>query len=115
STDAQVGALLLGLRAKGETVAEIVGFRDAALRNAVTIDAPSAVLDIVGTGGDAVGGILNISSVASVIAASAGVPVVKHGNRAASSASGASDVLAELGVDIQLTAAQTAEVFRATG
>lgn len=115
ATDAQIGALLLGLRAKGETVDEIVGFRDAALRSATTLDVPSAVLDIVGTGGDALGGILNISSVASIIAAAAGAPVVKHGNRAASSASGASDVLAELGVDIQISPERIAEVFRATG
>ena len=115
ATEAQIGALLLGLRAKGETVDEIVGFRDAALRSAVPLTTPSTVLDIVGTGGDALGGILNISSVAAIIAASSGVPVVKHGNRAASSASGASDVLAELGLDIQLSAAQTVEVFEATG
>lgn len=115
ASGAQIGALLLGLRAKGETVDEIVGFRDAALRSATPLDVPASVLDIVGTGGDALGGILNISSVASIIVAAAGVPVVKHGNRAASSSSGASDVLAELGVDIQLPAERVAEVFGATG
>ncbi|HWL60358.1 MAG TPA: anthranilate phosphoribosyltransferase [Microbacteriaceae bacterium] len=115
ASGAQIGALLLGLRAKGETVDEIVGFRDAALRSATALEVPSRVLDIVGTGGDALGGILNISSVASIIAAAAGVPVVKHGNRAASSSSGASDVLSELGVDIQLPPERVAEVFTQTG
>jgi len=115
ASGAQIGALLLGLRAKGETVDEIVGFRDAALRSATELRVPSTVLDIVGTGGDALGGVLNISSVASIIAAAAGVPVVKHGNRAASSASGASDVLAELGVDIQIDPERIADVFDAVG
>ncbi len=115
ASGAQIGALLLGLRAKGETVDEIVGFRDAALRSATALDVPARVLDIVGTGGDALGGILNISSAASVIAAAAGVPVVKHGNRAASSSSGASDVLAELGVDIQIPAERIAAVFHRVG
>jgi len=115
ATPAQIGALLLGLRIKGETVDELVGFRDAALAAAAPLAIPSDALDIVGTGGDAFGGILNISSVAAVIAAATGVPVVKHGNRAASSKSGASDVLTELGVKVDLSPEQMSEVFHRVG
>jgi len=115
ATPAQIGALLLGLRIKGETVAELVGFRDAALAAAAPLAVPPDSLDIVGTGGDAFGGILNISSVAAVIAAAAGIPVVKHGNRAASSQSGASDVLTELGVNVALEPERMAEVFHEVG
>src|SRR6187402_3289489 len=92
ATPAQLAGLLVALRIKGETVDEIVGFRDAVLANAVPLDVDPMVLDIVGTGGDPFGAVLNISSVSAVIAASTGVPVVKHGNRGASSVSGASDV-----------------------
>ena len=115
ATPAQLGGLLVALRIKGETVDEIVGFRDAALANALKLDVDPLALDIVGTGGDPYGAVLNISSVASVIAAAAGVPVVKHGNRGASSASGASDVLTSLGIDISIEPERVAEVFRETG
>ena len=114
ATPAQLGALLIALKIKGETVDEVVGFRDAALAHATALDVPSAVLDIVGTGGDPVG-VLNISSAAAVIAAAAGVPVVKHGNRAASSRSGASDVLTELGIDVGISPERTAEVLAEVG
>ncbi|MBO9578659.1 MAG: anthranilate phosphoribosyltransferase [Microbacteriaceae bacterium] len=114
ATPAQLGALLIALRIKGETVDEVVGFRDAALAHAASLDVPSEVLDIVGTGGDPLG-VLNISSAAAVIAAAAGIPVVKHGNRAASSRSGASDVLTELGVDVGVTPARTAEILGEVG
>ena len=115
ATAAQIGALLIGLRIKGETVDEIVGFRDAVLGAAVPIDVDPMALDIVGTGGDPYGAVMNISSVASVICAAAGVPVVKHGNRGASSKSGASDVLSELGVNLELTPERLAEVLAETG
>jgi len=111
---AQIGALLVALRIKGETVDEIVGFRDAALEAAAPLPVSAHSLDIVGTGGDP-HGVLNISSVASIVAAAAGVPVVKHGNRAASSASGASDVLTALGLDIQIPPERVAAVFEETG
>lgn len=114
ATGAQIGALLIALRIKGETIDEVVGFRDAALEHALPIGIGSAVLDIVGTGGDPHGA-LNISSAASIIAAAAGVPVVKHGNRAASSKSGASDVLTALGVDIEIAPERVAEVFDEVG
>ena len=115
ATSAQMAGLLVALRVKGETVDEIVGFRDAVLENALPLDVDPMVLDIVGTGGDPYGAVLNISSVASVIAAASGVPVIKHGNRGASSASGASDVLSSLGLNLTITPARVAEVQRETG
>lgn len=115
ATSAQLAALLVALRIKGETVDEIVGFRDAVLANAAPLSVSPDVLDIVGTGGDPYGAVLNISSVASVIAAAAGVPVVKHGNRGASSASGASDVLQALGLNLDITTERVAEVLGEVG
>jgi anthranilate phosphoribosyltransferase len=115
ATSAQIAGMLVALRVKGETVDEIVGFRDAVLANALPLDVSPDVLDIVGTGGDPYGAVLNISSIASVIAAAAGVPVVKHGNRAASSASGASDVLEALGLNLDITSERVGEVLSETG
>lgn len=115
ATSAQLAGLLVALRIKGETVDEIVGFRDAVLDNALPLDVDPMVLDIVGSGGDPYGAVLNISSVASVICAAAGVPVVKHGNRGASSASGASDVLAALGLNLGIGPDRVAEVLNETG
>jgi len=115
ATSAQLAGLLVALRVKGETVDEIVGFRDAVLENALPLDVDPMVLDIVGTGGDPYGAVLNISSVASVIAAASGVPVIKHGNRGASSASGASDVLSALGLNLTIAPERVAEVLRETG
>lgn len=114
-TPAQLAAALVALRIKGETVDEIVGFRDAVLAHAVALPVSADCLDIVGTGGDPYGAVFNISSVASVIAAAAGVPVVKHGNRAASSSSGASDVLQALGLDLDLAPERVAGVFEEVG
>lgn len=115
ATPSQLAGLLVALRIKGETVDEIVGFRDAVLENAVPLDVDPMVLDIVGTGGDPFGAVLNISSAASVIAASTGVPVVKHGNRGASSASGASDVLSELGLNLGLEPDRVAGILDEVG
>lgn len=114
ATDAQLAGFLVALRAKNETVDEIVGFRDAVLKHAVELPLDPMVLDIVGTGGDPYGAVVNVSSIASIVAAAAGVPVVKHGNRAASSASGASDVLAALGVKVDLEPHHVVDVFRRT-
>jgi anthranilate phosphoribosyltransferase len=83
ATDAQLAGFLVALRNKGETVDEIVGFRDAILEHAVQLPVDSMALDIVGTGGDRFGTV-NVSTMASVVCAAAGVPVIKHGNRAAS-------------------------------
>jgi anthranilate phosphoribosyltransferase len=114
-TDAQLAAFLTALRAKPETVDEIVGFRDAILTHAVDLPIDPMVLDIVGTGGDPYGAVVNVSSIASIVAAAAGVPVVKHGNRAASSASGASDVLSALGLNLELDPSEVADVFHQVG
>ncbi|MEK6343200.1 MAG: anthranilate phosphoribosyltransferase [Curtobacterium sp.] len=91
ATSAQIAAFAVALRAKGETVDEVVGFRDAILDAAVPLDVDPMALDIVGTGGDVVGTV-NVSTMAAIVIAAAGVPVVKHGNRASSSKSGSSDV-----------------------
>jgi anthranilate phosphoribosyltransferase len=115
ATSAQIAGLLVALRIKGETVDEIVGFRDAALENSLPLDVDPMVLDIVGTGGDPYGAVLNISSIAAVIAAASGIPVVKHGNRGASSASGASDVLAALGLNLEIPPERVAAVLQETG
>lgn len=114
ASDAQLAAFLIALRAKGETVDEIVGFRDAVLDHAVSLDVDPMALDIVGTGGDR-HGTVNVSTMASIVAAASGVPVVKHGNRAASSKSGSSDVLQALGVDLDITNVRTAEVLDEAG
>jgi anthranilate phosphoribosyltransferase len=105
----------VALRAKGETVDEFVGFRDAALAHARSVDIDPMALDIVGTGGDPFGAVVNVSSIASIVVAAAGVPVAKHGNRGASSASGASDVLSALGIDLDLTPEAVGHVFREVG
>ena len=114
ATPSQLAGFLVALRAKGETVDEIVGFRDAILEAALALPVDAAVLDIVGTGGDRFGTV-NISTMAAVVAAASGVPVVKHGNKAASSASGSSDVLAALGIDLTLSPDAVAETLARTG
>lgn len=113
-TSAQLAGFLVALRAKGETVDEVVGFRDAILESALPLPVRSDVLDIVGTGGDRYGTV-NISSMAAIVAAATGIPVVKHGNRAASSASGSSDVLRALGIDLTLAPAAVAETLERCG
>jgi anthranilate phosphoribosyltransferase len=114
ATPSQLAGFLIALRAKGETVDEIVGFRDAILEAALPLPVDPHVLDIVGTGGDRFGTV-NVSTMSAIVAAASGVPVVKHGNRAASSASGASDVLSALGLDLALTPDQVAESLARTG
>jgi anthranilate phosphoribosyltransferase len=114
ATDAQLAGFLVALRSKGETVDEIVGFRDAILEHAVPLPLAPMALDIVGTGGDRYGTV-NVSTTAAIVAAAAGVPVIKHGNRAASSQSGSSDVLAALGLDLAMPAERVADVFGKAG
>ena len=114
ATPAQLAGFLVALRAKGETVDEIVGFRDAILDHAVPLAVNPMALDIVGTGGDRFGTV-NISTMASIVCAGVGVPVIKHGNRAASSASGSSDVLAALGIDLTLSADKVATILESAG
>lgn len=112
--DAQVAGFLIALRAKGETIDEVVGFRDAILEAAVPLPVSPDVLDIVGTGGDRVGTV-NVSTTAAIIIGALGIPVVKHGNRAASSASGSSDVLGALGLELALAPEDVARVLERTG
>ena len=102
ATPSQMGALLMGLRVRGETVDEIAGAVSAMRSKMLRVAAPANAIDVVGTGGDASGS-FNISTCAALIVAGAGVPVAKHGNRALSSRSGAADVLSALGVNINLS------------
>jgi len=115
ATDAQIGALLMALRMKGETVAEITGAADAmrALATPVQIDADSAV-DIVGTGGDGAN-LFNVSSAASFVVAAAGGHVAKHGNRSVSSSSGSADLLEQAGLNLMLTPEQIARCIDEVG
>jgi anthranilate phosphoribosyltransferase len=103
-TPSQMGAFLMALRVRGETVDEITGAVTAMRAKMTRVKAPAGAIDIVGTGGDGAG-TYNVSTLASIITAACGVPVAKHGNRAASSKSGASDVLGALGVGIGVTPA----------
>lgn len=99
ATHAQMGAFLMGLRVRGETDDELIGAVTAMRAKMLRVKAPEGAIDIVGTGGDGAN-TYNVSTLAAIIVASCGVPVAKHGSRAASSMSGASDVLSELGVRI---------------
>src|SRR5690242_10924502 len=101
ATPSQMGGLLMALRVRGETVDEITGAVSAMRSKMVRVAAPPEAVDIVGTGGDGSGSV-NVSTCASFIVAGAGVPIAKHGNRALSSRSGAADVLASLGVKIDI-------------
>jgi anthranilate phosphoribosyltransferase len=114
ATPSQMGALLMALRVRGETVDEITGAVTAMRAKMLKVDAPPNAIDIVGTGGDAKGS-FNISTCAAFIVAGAGVPIAKHGNRALSSRSGAADVLGALGVKIELTPEQVRDCIHEAG
>jgi anthranilate phosphoribosyltransferase len=114
ATPSQMGALLMALRVRGETVDEITCAVTAMRAKMVRVQAPPDAIDVVGTGGDASGS-FNISTCAALIVAGAGVPVAKHGNRALSSKSGAADVLAALGVNIDLNPEQIGHCIREAG
>ena len=98
---AQVGGFLMGLRVRGETVDEIAGAVSIMRQKMVPVEAPADAIDIVGTGGDGTN-TYNISTLAALIVAGAGVPVAKHGNRALSSKSGTADALSQLGVKLDI-------------
>lgn len=100
ATPAQIGAFLMGLRVRGETVDEITGAARIMRAKATPVSAPPGAVDTCGTGGDA-SGTLNISTGAALVVAACGVPVAKHGNKAMSSRSGSADVLAALGVNLE--------------
>ena len=97
--ESQIGAFLMALRVRGETVDEITGAVRIMRAKATTIEAPDGAIDVVGTGGDA-SGTYNISTGSALVVAGCGVPVAKHGNKAVSSQSGAADVLTALGVNL---------------
>jgi anthranilate phosphoribosyltransferase len=114
ATPSQMGGLLMALRVRGETVDEITGAVSAMRAKMLRVNAPAEAVDIVGTGGDGSGSV-NVSTCASFIVAGTGVPVAKHGNRALSSRSGAADVLASLGVRIDLKPEQVGRCMKEAG
>jgi len=111
ATPAQMGAFLMALRLRGETVEEITGAVRAMRAKAAPIAAPPDAIDTVGTGGDAAG-TFNVSTATAFVVAGAGVPVAKHGNRAFTSKSGAADVLAALGVNLEADFARIEQALR---
>jgi len=114
ATPTQIGAFLMGLRIRGETIDEITGAVSVMRAKATPVEAPAGAMDIVGTGGDSAG-TYNISTSAAFVVAGAGVPVAKHGNRALSSKSGSADVLKALGVNIDLTPEMIGRCIREAG
>lgn len=114
ATPSQMGGLLMALRVRGETVEEITGAVSAMRAKMLRVKAPADAVDVVGTGGDGSGSV-NVSTCASFIVAGAGVPVAKHGNRALSSKSGAADVLAALGINVNITPDQVGTCIAETG
>jgi anthranilate phosphoribosyltransferase len=114
ATPAQIAGMLMAMRVRGETVAEMTGAVRAMRARMTAIEAPANAIDLVGTGGDNIG-TLNISTAAAFVAAGCGVPVAKHGNKALSSKSGASDVLGALGVNLDLPIPALADVLRQVG
>ena len=111
---AQVGGFLMGLRVRGETVDEIAGAVSIMRQKMVVVDAPEDAIDIVGTGGDGTN-TYNISTLAAIIVAGAGVPVAKHGNRALSSKSGTADALSQLGVKLDIDPQTISRCIREAG
>jgi anthranilate phosphoribosyltransferase len=114
ATGSQIGAFVAALRSKGETPSEVAGIASTMLSHGLRVPLDLAAVDVVGTGGDQTGTV-NISTMSAVVTAAAGVPVVKHGNRAQSSQCGAADVLESLGVVIELSPAAVATCVREVG
>ncbi|MFM9858825.1 anthranilate phosphoribosyltransferase [Pseudoxanthobacter sp. M-2] len=114
ATPAQIGGLLMALRVRGETVDEIAGAVTVMRAKMLTVEAPADAVDVVGTGGDGAGS-YNVSTCSAFVVAACGVPVAKHGNRALSSKSGAADVLAALGVRIELPPARISRCIAEAG
>lgn len=114
ATSAQIAAFAVALRAKGESVAELNALLDVMYDHATPIEVSGRTLDVVGTGGDRSFSV-NISTMAALVAASAGVKVVKHGNRSASSKAGSADVIEALGVPLDLPAERVARILEEVG
>ncbi|MGI9422251.1 MAG: anthranilate phosphoribosyltransferase [Hyphomicrobiaceae bacterium] len=114
ATPAQMGAFLMAMRVRGETVEEVTGAAELLRSRMTGVVAPPGAIDIVGTGGDR-HGTYNVSTCAALVTAGAGVPVAKHGNRSVSSKSGASDVLAALGVNLDISPEQVARCIEVAG
>lgn len=109
-----IETFMVTLRHKGESVDELSGLVDAMLSNALKLGTGSDAVDIVGTGGDLLGTV-NISSMASIVTAAAGVPVLKHGSRSASGKTGSAEMLESLGIRLDLSPEQISNVFKSTG
>lgn len=114
ATPSQIGAFLMGMRIKGESVGEIAAAVSILREQMVPVTAPEDAIDIVGTGGDGIGS-LNISTATAILVAAAGVPVAKHGNKALSSKSGSSQALEALGVKLDLTPDEIARTISEAG
>ncbi len=112
ATPAQIAGFAIALRSKGETIDELEGLVEAMYAHATPLKVTGRVLDVVGTGGDRSMSV-NISTMAAIVAAGAGAPVVKHGNRSASSKAGSADVLEALGVRLDLSRARGRPSWRA--
>ncbi len=114
ATPAQIGAFLMALRVRGETVEEITAAARVMRAKALRVEAPTDAIDVVGTGGDALGS-FNISTATAIVVAGCGVPVAKHGNRAFSSKSGSADILTALGVNVDVDPNVVALAIREAG
>jgi anthranilate phosphoribosyltransferase len=110
----EVSNFMLALRSKGETVDELAGLVDTMLENSLKLDTGNDAVDIVGTGGDMIGTV-NISTMAAILTAASGIPVLKHGSRSASGKTGSSEMLQDLGINLELAPDQVAAVFKKTG
>jgi anthranilate phosphoribosyltransferase len=114
ATPSQIAGFAVALRSKGETVEEVEGLVATMYEFAVPVACAQRAVDVVGTGGDRAHTV-NISTMAAIVAAGAGVPIVKHGNRAASSSCGSADVLEALGIRLDLLPSQVEEIMREVG
>jgi anthranilate phosphoribosyltransferase len=114
ATPSQIGGFLMALRVRGETVEEITGAARTMRSKVLPVKAPEDAIDIVGTGGDGVG-TQNISTATALVVAGCGVKIAKHGNRAASSKSGAADVLSELGINLEADVPTVERAIREAG
>ena len=110
ATDSQIGAFLIGPRSKGETVEELAGLVDTMLKNAIRPEVSNRAVDIVGTGGDQLGTV-NISTMAAIVTAGSGYPVLKHGSRSASGKTGSSEFLEALGVKLDVAHERLGDIF----